>query len=340
MEFELLTNEKLSQYTTLKIGGVADYLAVVKSVEELKAALQFANANTATPPLILGGGSNVLCNDDGYRGLVIINKILGYEVQAESDDVVTLQVGSGEVFDEVIKRTIKDGYWGLENLSAIPGSVGATPIQNVGAYGVEIANAIEEVSATNIETDESKNFTPEECQFSYRDSFFKTSAGKKWCVTHVSYKLSKKPNPNLSYQDLQPLQEKGDLQQIDIREHVVMVRGGKFPDWQTVGTAGSFFKNPIINQDLFNMLVSKYPDLPSYSVNDELVKVPLGWVLDKICNLKGYQNGPVRLYEKQALVLVAEIGATATQVEEFASFIIDTVREKTSIEIEREVLSV
>ena len=340
MQLELHKNKKLSQNTTLKIGGVADYLVEVVTEDDLSEALQFAAEKTTTPPLILGGGSNVLCNDEGYSGLVIINKISGYDVVEVHNDVVLVRVGAGEVFDDIIQKTIDDGFWGLENLSAIPGSIGATPIQNVGAYGVEIDSLIHEVHATHIETLEKKVFTAEDCHFKYRDSFFKTSEGNNWCVTSVTYKLSSVPAPILNYKDLLPLKTKSNLTQQAIRTHVVAVRSKKFPDWHTVGTAGSFFKNPIISKELHEQLIKKYTEFPGFALDEVSIKISLGWVLDKICGLRGYESGNVRLFENQALVLVTKQGATAEEVEAFAEEIKKIVKEKTNIEIEREVLSV
>lgn len=340
MSVSILHNQPLSNYTTLHIGGVADYVAEVTTVVELRDAMRFALEQSASRPLVLGGGSNVLCSDDGYRGLVIINKITGYEIVSQDDECVCVKVGAGEVFDKIIEQTIADGYWGLENLSAIPGSVGATPIQNVGAYCVEIAERVVEVCAINTRTLEEKVFTATECEFGYRDSFFKTEEGKQWCVVSVIYRLHTTPHMNLSYKDLQPLQESARITQSDIRAHVIAVRSRKFPDWRVVGTAGSFFKNPIISKELFTELVLQYPGLPGFDVDEDRIKISLGWVLDKVCNLRGYREDSVRLYEEQALVLVAEQGATAQNVNHFAEHISKKVFEKTGISIEREVLSV
>src|SRR5690606_6356990 len=191
----------LNAYTTLHVGGVADYLIEVRDQDELRAALQFAKKHTTVQPLILGSGSNVLINDHGYRGVVIINKIKG-RTYGEDSSAVCLQVGAGEILDEVIAETVDKGLWGLENLSAIPGTVGATPVQNVGAYGVEVASLITEVRALHRETLEEKTFAPAACQFAYRDSFFKTAAGREWIITDVTFALSSQFNPVVSYADL------------------------------------------------------------------------------------------------------------------------------------------
>lgn len=334
------TDVSLASYTTLQVGGAARYLCEVRTLDDLREALDFAREHTAAPPVILGGGSNILIPDSGTERLVIINRFSGYEVISETKDAVLVKVGAGEVLDEVIERTITDGYWGLENLSSIPGSVGATPIQNIGAYGVEVETLIETVEAVSCITGDIKTFTHEACAFGYRDSFFKTPAGKEWCVTAVVYRLSKTPNPILTYADLQSLAETSDaISQQTIRDTVVTVRANKFPDWTQVGTAGSFFKNPILSAEQYQKLQESYPDLPGYVLDESRVKVPLGWILDNICSLKGYRQGAVRLFEKQALVLVAEAGADAAAIESFVIFVQETVQQKTGISIEREVLS-
>lgn len=338
MELRIEKNVPLAEYTTLHLGGVADYLVEVKSVAELKEALRFAK-QYAVPPIILGGGSNVLVSDAGYRGLVIINKILGRQYKEESDSV-TLISGAGENFDEVVSDSVSRGYWGLENLSAIPGTVGATPVQNVGAYGVEVSSLIKEVKAVHAETNEEKVFSNADCRFGYRDSFYKSEAGRKWFVTEVSFLLTQSPNPILEYGDLQDLKEKQELSPKEVRQKVVKIRSGKFPDWNKFGTAGSFFKNPIITDTQFNGLKQAYPGIPGYIMGEGKVKVSLGWILDHVCGLRGYSDHGITLYKKQALVLVIENITSATAVENFVLQVEKVVKEKTGIEIEREVQSV
>lgn len=339
MSLQFLTGQSLSEYTTLQIGGVARSLVKVETEEELEDALQFAK-QTAAHLLVLGEGSNVLCRDEGFEGLVIINKIKNYTVEHSEDGTVSLTVGAGENLDAVISRTVEENIWGLENLSSIPGSVGATPVQNVGAYGVEVSELITSVAAINIISGEKKMFSHQDCNFSYRDSFFKTPVGKEWCVIAVTFQLNKNPKPILHYKDLQVLRDVEGVTQLDIRNHVIDVRAKKFPDWKKVGTAGSFFKNPIIENNAYKELKLVYPDLPGHQTEDKRVKVSLGWILDKVCNLKGYSQENVGLYKEQALVLVADRNATAADVSAFVSDIQSKVRSKTGIQIEREVLTV
>lgn len=331
-------NINLAPYTTFKIGGPAEYFAVVKSEEELPTLASEARERHQCI-LVLGGGSNVLIDDAGVKGLVVKNEIKGVS-SVISDDQVFVTAGAGEVWDDFVAITVKEGWWGLENLSAIPGSVGATPIQNVGAYGVEVASLIKSVRVFDIERGQFREFTNQECAFGYRDSFFKTEAGRKMIVTSVTYSLSTVPNPKLHYKDLAVFFsdiELSNISQSAIRDAVIKIRAGKFPDWKQIGTAGSFFKNPIINEDHYATLAAEYPGLPGYPEKEGKIKVSLGWILDNICGLRGYKEGNVGLYEKQALVLVNFGNASASEIKNFVVKIRDEVFKKTQIEIEMEV---
>ena len=339
MRLAIQENVSLKQYTTLKVGGVADYVAEVNDVAELRAALLFAE-QTKVPPLILGGGSNVLINDAGYRGLVIRVGICGREYNDMSDTECLVRVGAGEVLDAVVAESVNRGLWGLENLSSIPGSVGGTPVQNVGAYGVEVSSLIKSVEAMNIHTREEKIFSNDECLFLYRNSFFKTDEGKQWVITAVTFSLSKVHNPKIQYADLVSLQEIHALTPTFVRETVQHIRSQKFPDWTTAGTAGSFFKNPIISAAHFADLKQQYPELPGHIQSDGSIKVSLGYVLDKVCGLRGHCEGGVCLYEKQALVLVTEGNVSAEEINSFSKKIVEKVFLKTKIEIESEVVRV
>jgi len=324
----------LSAHTTLQVGGPADYFVAVHTVEGLKQALHFAKQN-AVPVYVLGGGSNILFPDDGFRGLVIKNCIPGIVyTQQESD--TTLVCGAGENWDDVVADTVEKKYWGLENLSLIPGTVGATPIQNVGAYGVEVAELITAVACVHKETLQEKVFSAAECQFGYRDSYFKSTAGRDWIVTHVTFTVSASPQPKLEYKDIMHLQGVENISSQIIRDAIVQVRTKKFPDWERVGTAGSFFKNPIIPEAASVALVQKYPELPTFPAGPGECKVLLGWILDKALHLKGYKKDNVRLFENQALVLVNE-GGSSQAIESFYLSIQKIVFEETGITIEPEV---
>ena len=329
-------NISLKDKTTLKVGGPAEFFVAVQTEAELIAAVQKSKEQELRIS-VLGGGSNVLVDDDGVKGLVIKNEISGWEEVIEGTDVL-VTVGAGELLDTTVAQAVEKGYWGIENLSHIPGSVGATPVQNVGAYDVEVKDVVTAVRALNTDTMEFETLDNEACRFGYRDSLFKQPEGKKYIVVAVTYKLSTQPQPNIVYKDLKA--RFGEVAMPDIaaiREAVIEIRGGKFPDWHTVGTAGSFFKNPIIPRELFTSLKETYPEMPGYELPDDRVKVPLGWVLDHVCELRGTTRGHVGSYEGQALVIVHDGHASAHDVTEFAELVRDTVREKTGIEVEWEV---
>ncbi len=328
-------NEPLAAHTTLKVGGAATYFAIANSEAKLRGLLATAN-EAGEPVTMLGGGSNVLVADTGIPGCVIKNAITGWQA-AEDNGQVNLTVGAGEVFDAVVEKTVAAGWWGLENLSHIPGSVGATPIQNVGAYGTEVADCIVSVTAIHRDTLESRTFTNTECQFGYRDSWFKSEAGRAWVITGVTFALSATPKPNLSYRDLTERFSGSTPTVEEVRAAVIAIRSQKFPDWHTVGTAGSFFKNPIISQTHFAKLQARYPELPGFPTDSCGVKVPLGWILDKVCHLRGVSDGPVGTYQGQALVLVNTGDASATNVTRFAKKIVAAVHAATDITIDWEV---
>jgi UDP-N-acetylmuramate dehydrogenase len=336
MTSAILENVSLALYTTFKTGGVARYFVPVTTPDELRAAVDFAHAKQL-PLFVLGSGSNVLVADGGYNGVVAHMQLRGVTYTDVSETQVEVTAAAGEVFDDVVFETTKRGIWGLENLSAIPGTVGATPVQNVGAYGVEVADSIVSVTVFNRATGGIEILTNAECAFGYRDSCFKHSAGAKYIITAVTFLLSRVPQPQLSYADLAALQTHEEQMPTTIREEVMAIRSAKFPDWSIVGTAGSFFKNPVITPEEAERLRIEYPALPLYPTSDALVKVSLGFILDKICGLRGYTKGTVGLYEKQALVLITERGTTTTEILSFADEVRERVFEKTHLSIEREV---
>ena len=315
-------NVPLALSTTFKTGGAARYFIPVTSLTELGAAVDFAKAKQL-PLFVLGGGSNVLVADAGYAGVVVQIQLRGISYTDVSETAVEVTAAAGEVFDEVVAETTRRGIWGLENLSAIPGTVGATPVQNVGAYGVEVADSIVSVTVLNRETGAIEVLSHAACAFGYRDSYFKRSGGAEYIITSVTFLLSRVPQPQLSYADFAALESMSETQTPEtIRAAVTAIRAAKFPDWSVVGTAGSFFKNPIVTTVEADRLRTLYPALPLYPTTDGYTKVSLGFILDKICGLRGYAKGGVRLFEKQALVLVADIGTTAAEIISFADVLI------------------
>ena len=328
-------HKHLRNLTSLKVGGVAQYFVEVNSEEELVEAIAYAQTNSLAIT-VLGGGSNVLVSDMGIKGLVIHMLIKGVAVSMNGEKVEVC-ASAGELFDDVVLYSVENGLWGIENLSHIPGSVGATPVQNVGAYGVEVSHVIKTVRAYNCHSHTFESLTNQSCAFGYRDSFFKALEGKRYIITSVTFLLSKNKIPKIEYADLQNYFKNEIPSLTKIREVIIEIRKNKFPNWHEVGTAGSFFKNPVITKTQYMSLAKHYEGLPGYSVDTDMVKVPLGWILDKTLHLKGYTVGPHSLYEKQSIVLIAQEGSTAMTIEHFANDIIAKVKKETGVAVQWEV---
>jgi UDP-N-acetylmuramate dehydrogenase len=335
-------NIPLAQLTTFKIGGPARFFCSVKDMKELKEAVAFAK-DKGVPFFVLGGGSNLLIADAGFNGLVIKVEIMGKEVKKkEEGDIVT--AGAGEMWDDFVHWTIDQGFNGLENLSAIPGTVGAVPVQNIGAYGAEASQFVSSVHAFDAKEMKEVTLSGRDCHFGYRNSLFKHEKGR-YVIAHVDFALKKDGKVNLEYKDVKEyfnkLQVASDkLQEItpaQVREAVINIRWNKLPDWNTWGTAGSFFKNPVVPKEKYEELKKIYPAMPGFPESDGSVKISLGWVLDNVCKVKGLMDGGVGTYEKQALVIVTKPGATSTEVVSFTHKLMDQVKEKLGITIEAEV---
>lgn len=323
----------LASYTTFKIGGNAKFFGIVKSEKDLAEAVEFAK-NKNLPIFVIGGGSNLLISDNGYSGLVIKVEILGITFE---DNLVI--ANAGENWDHLVEQTIDNGLCGLENLSAIPGTVGASPVQNIGAYGVEISDLIQSVRTFDTRNGRLVDIPKEECLFGYRDSIFKNQKGR-FIIASVTFKLKKDGSTNVAYKDLKEyFLNRGVVRPspLEVRNAVIEIRKSKLPNWQEWGTAGSFFKNPIISIQQYLDLKQKYPDLPGFPDCEGKIKVSLGWILDKVCNAKGLSFGNAFIYEKQALVIVTKPGAKASEVVELSRKIQDLVLQKTGIKIEAEV---
>lgn len=327
---------QLKDHTTFHIGGAAEFFIRVSTLAELREAVRFAGERSL-PLTVLGGGSNMLVGEQGIKGVVIKMDIEGITYTPASKYDAHVHVGAGVVLDELIQDTIAQGYWGLENLSAIPGSVGATPVQNVGAYGVEIGSRIESVQVYDTEQEKEIVFPAIDCAFGYRTSLFKTEAGKQYIITGVTFSLTRIPRPHIEYADLRKKFGDSVPTQQDIRTALIEIRGNKFPDWTKVGTAGSFFKNPTVSKEQYAELRAKYEALPGYENENGSIKIPLGFVIDKIIGMRGVRVGGVGTYEAQSLVIVNYGSATAEEVDAFAQVIEKKVFDATGISIEREV---
>lgn len=338
MELSVQHNHPLATYTTLKVGGAATQFIDVHTEQELDTAVGYAQAHSL-PITILGGGSNVLIADAGVAGLVLRMACMGVAEEVHESDIL-LTAQAGEVLDNVVAYAVDRGYWGLENLSHIPGTVGATPVQNVGAYGVEVKDVIESVRVYNTLERQFEMLTNAECCFGYRDSLFKKAAGRHYVVVAVTYRLHTTPTPQVTYKDLAQFFATVTPSLAVIRAAVIAIRSKKFPNWHEVGTAGSFFKNPTIPRAQYEALCTRYPELPGFDAGGDLVKVPLGWILDKVLNLKGTGTDTVGTYQGQALVLINKGGATAADFTTFAERITQQVHEATGIVVEWEVTKI
>lgn len=315
----------MAPLTTFKLGGPARYFVTVKTEEELRESLDFArDQNLST--LVLGGGSNILVNDAGFDGLVIHIDIRG--VRREGDLLVA---GAGEAWDTVVERAVAEGLWGLENLSGIPGSVGGAVVQGIGAYGAAIGQTLLWVDVLE-PSGGTRRVSNTECEFEYRTSIFKR---KDWVVLRAAFVLHRDGRPNTSYVDIA---EAGELSLAEVRQKILGIRGRKFPDLSLEGTAGSFFKNPILPPSEAALLQKKYPAMPVFAMPETSgIKIPLAWLLDNVLGLKGFSVGGARLYEHQPLVIAATRTASAADVAALARIVKEKVKNSFDIVIEEEV---
>lgn len=333
---KILENQSLKSYNTFGIDTTARHFIAVESVDTLREALLLEGF---PKKFILGGGSNILLTKD-IDALVIHVAIKGIVALWEDDKQIALKVMAGEEWHPFVLWTLEHGYGGLENLSLIPGNVGAAPIQNIGAYGVELKDVFQQCDAMSMETGKIHTFNKEECQFGYRDSYFKKEGKGKYVITSVVLVLTKKEHiRNTSYGAIQAELEKRGIKQADIKDisnAVIAIRESKLPDPAKIGNSGSFFKNPVISEQTFQALKKEHNDLPGYIQEEGGVKVPAGWLIEQ-CGFKGMRHGNAGVYDKQALVLVNLGNASGQEVLELALKIKATVFEKFGVRIEPEV---
>ncbi len=333
---EIQSNFSLKKYNTFGIDAKAREFAAVHSVDELRSVLR---ENRGKRKFILGGGSNMLLTQD-IDALVIHVDLKGKKVLKEDENHVWIQAQAGENWHEFVLYTIEKNYGGLENMSLIPGNVGTTPIQNIGAYGREIKDTFVSCDALNIETLEMRTFHLDQCAFGYRESVFKNSEKDKYIITSVVFKLTKHSHQiNTAYGDIQAELAKHNVTEPtikDVSNAVIAIRQSKLPDPKELGNSGSFFKNPVIAKSDFDKIHAKFPDMKFFPVSDTQVKVPAGWLIEK-AGLKGKRFGDAGVHKNQALVLVNYGNATGQEILDVAKIVQDTVKEMFGIAIEAEV---
>lgn len=329
---EIQQNIQLKPYNTFGIQANAKRFVTVNSVKELKEIIA-SEKNL----FILGGGSNILLTRDVEK-LVIYLNTKGIIVNDFDENEVLVTAEAGENWHEFVLWCVSQNYGGLENLSLIPGNVGTSPIQNIGAYGVEIKDVFQQLEAIDIETGKTKIFTKADCNFGYRNSVFKNELKGKYIILNITFKLTKKNhNINISYGVLKDLLTDKENPSIkEISEAVISIRQSKLPDPKKIGNSGSFFKNPVITADLFKELTQKYPEIPHYRISANEIKIPAGWLIEQ-CGFKGRRFGDAGVHEKQALVLVNYDNASGKEIFDLAQKIQQKVMETFKIPLEIEV---
>jgi len=328
---------QLKPFNTFGIEATAKYFIEVSSIEQLQEVLQ-SPYYQSTELLILGGGSNMLLTKD-FDGLVIKIAIKEFEVVNENEDNIWIKAGAGLVWHDLVMQCVNQNYAGMENLSLIPGTVGAAPMQNIGAYGIEIKEVFEELQALEIATGEIKNFDKAMCNFGYRESIFKHEAKGKYIILNVTFKLSKKPTFHVEYGAIKDTLAEMGVNEMSIKaisDAVIQIRQSKLPNPAEIGNAGSFFKNPEILKSQFENLKAQFPTIPSYPVSETTTKVPAGWLIEQ-AGWKGQRFGNVGVHAKQALVLVNYGGGKGEEIKDLSQKIQASVKEKFGIQLSAEV---
>ncbi len=330
---ELLNRTSLKSFVTFGVEATCDHLYRIEDLEELKLAVQYLEN-----PLILGGGSNVLPIGDIKRNVLRV-ELKGIEIEEENEAEPLIHMAAGENWHQLVLWALDRNLGGIENLSLIPGTIGAAPMQNIGAYGVELESVFHALEAVRIGSGEMVRFKKEACRFGYRDSIFKKEVKDQYVITSVTLKLSREHKINTSYGALHDFLEHKGIKNPGIRDvsnAVIEIRQSKLPDPATIGNAGSFFKNPIISLTQYESLKKSHPSIPGFHAGDQFIKVPAGWLIEQ-AGWKGRRIGNVGCYEKQALVLINIGGATGEEIWNLAGEVIKSVEEMFQIRLSPEV---
>lgn len=330
-------NISLKNFNTFGIDAKARYFATFSNSDSLAELLQ-QDTTKKHQRLILGGGSNLLLTKN-FDGIVLKNEIRGISLTGEDEMHYYVTSGGGEIWHQFVMHCIENNYAGLENLSLIPGCVGASPMQNIGAYGVEIKDVFHSLQAMNVHDGSIKSFSLEECAFGYRESVFKRKEKDQWVIVNVTFRLNKRAVLHTEYGSIGEELDKMNLDNVtikDVSRAVINIRSSKLPDPVKIGNAGSFFKNPVVPIEIYRNIQLHHNNAPGYPINEHEVKVPAGWLIEK-AGWKGKNMGRYGVHDKQALVLVNYGGATGQEIYDLSSMIIEDIKSKFNIELEREV---
>ena len=328
----IINSHSLLNYNTFKIDVAAKFFTTIYTEDDLYKLLIYKETKKEEK-FVLGGGSNILLTQNMNK-LVIYNQIKGIKVIQENDKKITIEVGGGEKWDDVVSWSTNRNLYGIENLSLIPGSMGAAPIQNIGAYGCEIRDTFKQLEAIHLETHEKIIFTQSDCQFGYRDSIFKNKLRNQFIITKVQLELMKIKKINIEYKGIKDKIKDRNINSNNIRETIISIRKNKLPNYLQLGNAGSFFKNPLINSIQLKKIQERYPNIPFYQANS--IKIPAAWLIEKL-NWKGYKENTCGVYQKHALILINHNYATGKEIQNLAKKIKKSVYNEFNIKLEEEV---
>ncbi len=331
------SNVLLKNYTTMRLGGPATSLATAKDRDELVFLINEAQSHNQAI-LVMGEGSNLIVGDKGFDGLIILNRIPGFEILNEDTASATLRIGAGEKWDDVVAKSVEHGLSGIENLSAIPGYAGAAPVQNIGAYGQEIADTLIELEAYDLLEKTFVTLKNADCDFAYRQSIFNTSSKRRYIVTSITLQLSKTGLQPPFYTSLQKYLDDNQITDYSpamLRLAVTAIRSIKLPNPKQIANAGSFFKNPIVEKWLADDIKNSYNNAPIFTMDANSFKISAGWLIEET-GLKGYQQDGMKVYDKNALVLINESATSYTQLSAIRDYVVDAVRDKFRINLTQE----
>lgn len=333
----ILKDIDLKPYNTFGLSVNSRFFTEIKNLGDLKTVMQ-SKEYKSNKHLVIGGGSNILLTQV-FDGLVIKNNITGISITEETDEYVKVKAGAGEIWHNFVMYCIKNNYAGLENLSLIPGCVGASPMQNIGAYGVEIKDVFDSLEAVHTVSGEQKIFLKEDCAFGYRESVFKRHLKDQYIITSVTFKLLKTPQLNTQYGAInEELQKMGVIHPgiKEVSDAVIAIRKSKLPDPKLIGNAGSFFKNPEVSGEKYQSLKNSFTNLVAYPLENGNYKLAAGWLIEQ-CGLKGFELNGAAVHDKQALVLINKSQANGKSIFDLSTHVMKTVYEKFGVELEREV---